>query len=176
MNKLQFQLGRLHELSAVEAEALFRLRQDVFVVEQDCAYPDMDGLDAKAWHFLMRLEGGLDDHPYDRGLIGCCRIFERGVFPPLHEGQVPDEGRSARIGRIAVMEAFRSRGYAAAMIRFAMAFIRQRDLGENIRMAAQKHLVAYYQGFGFQAIGEPYWEDGIEHQDVLLHSDQDLQT
>lgn len=146
-------------LSLEQVEALFRLRQDVFVLEQACPYSDIDGMDPKAWHILCYVEGQL---------AACARLFPAGIFPPLHTFQVPDDGISARIGRIATYPAFRSRGLAGLMVQQGIELIRTRSLGEHVRIAAQEHLVQYYRRFGFEPIGSPYVEDDIPHRDMLL--------
>jgi len=140
-------------------EQMFRLRQNVFISEQQCIYPDLDGWDPKAWHLCAW---------HTDTLAACCRIFPAGVFPPLHDFQVPDDGLSARIGRIVTDNRFRRQGIAGSLVRESLDFIRRETLGQHVRIAAQRHLSAYYAGFGFREIGEPYVEDGIPHTDMLL--------
>jgi len=144
-------------------EQMFRLRQEVFISEQQCIYPDLDGWDPKAWHLCAWAQ----DEPMVV-LAACCRIFPAGVFPPMHDFQVPDDGVSARIGRLVTDARFRRQGLAARLVRESLVFIQRQALGRHVRIAAQRHLSAYYAGFGFREIGEPYVEDGIPHTDMLL--------
>jgi len=160
---IHLQLYPWSALSQDTVEQMFRLRQDVFISEQQCIYPDLDGWDPKAWHMCAWAKEG-----DTKTLAACCRIFPEGVYPPLHDFQVPDDGVSARIGRIVTDARFRRQGIAAAMVREALGFIRREALGKRVRIAAQRHLAAYYAGFGFREIGEPYEEDGIPHTDMLL--------
>jgi ElaA protein len=146
------------QLSVDQVEALFRLRQDVFVVEQQCPYPDLDGFDPQAWHLLAEVEGVL---------AGCCRIFRAGEGPPFHPWQEPDHGLSARVGRFATALAFRGQGYGKPMMVDALAFAAREQLGERCRIAAQRYAEPYYAALGFVPIGQPYTEDGIEHIDMI---------
>jgi ElaA protein len=146
------------ELSLEQVEALFRLRQDVFVVEQQCPYPDLDGFDPRAWHMTVQVEGVL---------AGCCRIFRAGEGPPFHPWQEPDDGLSARVGRFATAGAFRGKGYGLRMMQEALAFAAREKLGSRCRIAAQRYAEPYYARLGFASIGAPYDEDGIEHIDMI---------
>ena len=146
-------------LSADLAEEFFRLRQDVFVIEQNCPYNDLDGWDPKAWHVMCH--AGND-------LASYCRVFAAGVFPPIHPYQEPDDGQSARIGRIVTAAPYRSQGLAARLVQRSFDFIQQNQLGENVRIAAQRHLSNYYGQLGFREIGEPYIEDDIPHIDMIM--------
>ncbi len=126
------------ELEPGTAYSLWRLRQQVFVVEQDCPYPDLDGRDDEptARHLLVD-EGGT--------LVGCLRIL--------------DDGDAARIGRVAVTPSARGRGLADLMMRAALAELE----GRRVRLDAQTGLTRWYAGYGFAATGPVYVEDGIPH-------------
>ena len=120
------------------AYELWRLRQQVFVVEQDCPYPDLDGRDLEddTRHVLL-LE---DDH-----LIGCLRVL--------------DDGGWARIGRVVVAADARGRGLAALMMDQAMAACGDRE----VRLDAQTGLTGFYEAYGFEVTGPEFDEDGIMH-------------
>ena len=120
------------------AYELWRLRQQVFVVEQDCPYPDLDGRDLEdATLHVLLLE---DDH-----LIGCLRVL--------------DDGGWARIGRVVVAPAARGRGLAALMMDQAMAACGDRE----VRLDAQTGLTGFYASYGFEVTGPEFDEDGIMH-------------
>lgn len=120
------------------AYELWRLRQQVFVVEQDCPYPDLDGRDLEdATRHVLLLE--------DEALVGCLRVL--------------DDGDWARIGRVVVAPTARGRGLAALMMDEAMAVCRDRE----VRLDAQTGLIAFYEGYGFEVTGPEFDEDGVMH-------------
>lgn len=126
------------ELAPRLAYELWRLRQQVFVVEQDCPYPDLDGRDLEdTTQHVMLLE--------DERLVGCLRVL--------------DDGDWARIGRVAVAPASRGRGLAALMMDAALALCGDRE----VRLDAQTGLTAFYEGYGFEVTGPEFDEDGIMH-------------
>ncbi|UAL29397.1 GNAT family N-acetyltransferase [Nocardioides rotundus] len=126
------------ELTSREAYALWRLRQDVFVVEQASPYPDLDGrdLDPTTRHLTV--------HDDDR-LAGCLRLV--------------DDGDVLRIGRVAVAASHRGRGVAAALMDAAMARVGDRPC----RLDAQTYLVGFYASYGFAVDGPEFVEDGVPH-------------
>ncbi len=126
------------DLGPETAYGLWRLRQQVFVVEQHCPYPDLDGRDTEpaTRHLLLEDDGTL---------IGCLRVL--------------DDGDAARIGRVVVAPAARGRGHAAVLMREALGLVGDR----RVRLDAQVGLAEWYAGFGFAATGPAYDEDGIMH-------------
>lgn len=127
------------DLDARTAYALWRLRQQVFVVEQQSPYPDLDGRDLEPTtrHVLVS-EGG--------ELIACLRVL--------------DDGSHARIGRVAVTPAARGRGLARDLMAAALAEIGDRE----IRLDAQTGLTEWYAGYGFEINGPEFVEDGVAHR------------
>jgi ElaA protein len=130
------------ELAAAEVHDLARLRQDVFVVEQACPYPDLDGRDTEpgTGHVLMSERGVL---------LGCARVL--------------DDTTTWRIGRVALDRSARGRGLADGLIVAALEHCRSSDPGRDIVLDAQTPLVRWYAGFGFAPDGEEFLEDGIPH-------------
>lgn len=126
------------DLDARAAYVLWRLRQQVFVVEQASPYPDLDGrdLDASTRHLLVE-----DGHE----LVGCLRLL--------------DEGDQARIGRVAVAQSHRGRGVAAALMDRAMELVGERA----VRLDAQTGLREWYARYGFAVDGPEFIEDGVAH-------------
>ena len=118
---------------------VWHLRQQVFVVEQDCPYPDLDGRDLEeaTRHVVL-----LDD---DGSVVGTLRV--------LHDGEW------ARIGRVVVAPSARGRGLAALMMDEAMAVC----VGREVRLDAQTGLTAFYASYGFEVTGPEFDEDGIMH-------------
>jgi ElaA protein len=121
---------------------VWRLRQQVFVVEQDCPYPDLDGRDLEAGtRHVVLLDG---DGP-DQAVLGTLRLL--------------DDGDAARIGRVVVAPAARGRGLAALMMDEAMALCGDRE----VRLDAQTGLAGFYEAYGFEVTGPEFDEDGIMH-------------
>jgi len=127
------------ELPVRTAYDVWRLRQQVFVVEQDCPYPDLDGRDLEdpTRHLVV-----LDD---EDAVIGTLRVL--------------DDGGWSRIGRVVVAPAARGRGLAAVMMDEAMALCGDRE----VRLDAQTGLTAFYEGYGFAVTGPEFDEDGVMH-------------
>jgi len=127
------------ELPVRMAYDVWRLRQQVFVVEQDCPYPDLDGrdLEGPTRHLVL-----LDD---EGAVVGTLRVL--------------DDGGWSRIGRVVVAPAARGRGLAAVMMDEAMALCGDRE----VRLDAQTGLTAFYEGYGFVVTGPEFDEDGVMH-------------
>jgi len=137
-----------HELSATELYLLLRLRCEVFVVEQQCAYLDIDGRDHEAVHLLAF--GGNDR------LSGYLRVF------------APTPGNAAaQIGRIVTAREDRGSGLGRWMVQEALRFIAERHGGVAVKLSAQVYLERFYAGFGFARSSGDYSEDGIPHCDML---------
>lgn len=131
------------ELSAAELYALLRLRQEVFVVEQRCAYADLDGLDAEATH-LWAVDG--------ERVVAYARLFAPGA-----------RGPDAVIGRVVTAASVRRSGVGRALMARAIAAIGERHGAAAIRLGAQAYLQRFYESFGFVRDGDDYLEDGIPH-------------
>lgn len=129
------------ELPARTAYEVWRLRQQVFVVEQDCPYPDLDGRDLEeaTRHVVL-----LDDGP-GTSVLGTLRVL--------------DDGDAARIGRVVVAPGGRGRGLAGLMMDEAMALCGDRE----VRLDAQAGLAGFYGAYGFEVTGPEFDEDGIRH-------------
>ncbi|NPD04915.1 GNAT family N-acetyltransferase [Nocardioides sp. zg-1308] len=126
------------ELPARTAYDVWRLRQQVFVVEQDCPYPDLDGRDLEpTTRHVVLLE--------DDEVVGTLRVL--------------DDGDAMRIGRVVVAPAARGRGLAALLMDEAMRLCGDRA----VRLDAQTGLTAFYAGYGFEVTGPEFDEDGIMH-------------
>ncbi|RYB90245.1 GNAT family N-acetyltransferase [Nocardioides glacieisoli] len=122
---------------------VWRLRQQVFVVEQDCPYPDLDGRDLEpATRHVVLLD---DAHERENAVIGTLRVL--------------DDGDWARIGRVVVAPSARGRGLAAVLMDEAMALCGDRE----VRLDAQTGLTAFYEGYGFEVTGPEFDEDGVMH-------------
>ena len=138
------------DLSPHDVHDLLQLRQSVFVIEQDCLYPDIDGKDPTALHLLARTDDGA-------ALAGALRLFLADV-----------DGGEARIGRIVVEKTFRGTGLGRKLLSAGIEKARSAVPGCAIVLSAQAHLEVFYKSLGFQAESEIYLEDGIPHIDMAL--------
>ena len=146
-----WQLARFRDLSVDDLYEIVRLREAVFIIEQNCPYPDADGRDPLAWHLL-----GWRDGPDGKTLAAYARIFEPGI-----------RYREASIGRIVTSPEVRGTGLGRELMVEALRRTEQMMPGQPIKIAAQRRLEKFYTGFGFNSISEPYEEDGILHIDML---------
>jgi ElaA protein len=134
-------------LSRDQLYGLLRLRSEVFVVEQNCVFQDMDGLDDQAMHLL----GGRAS-----ALIAYVRCFPAGV--------TFDE---ASIGRVVTRQSARGGGLGQVLMAEAIRALVAEWGAQPIRIGAQAHLKDFYQRHGFVDVGKPYVEDGIPHLEMV---------
>jgi ElaA protein len=132
------------DLDVATLYALLRLRVDVFVVEQACPYPELDGRDAEPTALHCWIEDGATP-------VAALRILR-------------DRDGAARIGRVVTAPSARHRGLAAALVRHAL------DLTDPapLVLGAQRHLEEWYRSLGFAVDGSEYVEDGIAHVPMRL--------
>jgi ElaA protein len=148
MPEITTEWRRFGELTVGELYELLRFRQSIFVVEQACAYPDLDGRDQSAWHLLARLAGEL---------IGCLRLTPIAGTPPM-----------VRIGRVAVSPSLRRGGLGRMLMEKALIFCRERFPLQAVALGAQVPLVPFYESFGFATTSEPYDDFGVAHVEMVL--------
>lgn len=147
---MQIELKPFNTLSPDELYALLKLRSEIFVVEQQCIYLDLDGKDTKALHVL-----GWNGND----LCGYCRVFRPG-----------DYFEEASIGRVAVPSEYRGNGYGALLMEFTIKAI-HREMGPcPIALSAQAYLQRFYEALGFKAEGDLYQEDGIPHLRMVFNA------
>jgi ElaA protein len=134
-------------LSRDQLYELLRLRSEVFVVEQNCVFQDMDGLDKRAMH-LLGVRGA--------ELVAYVRCFPAGV--------TFDE---ASIGRVVTRPDARGGGLGHLLMTEAVQALQAEWGAQPIRIGAQAHLKSFYERHGFVDVGKPYVEDGIPHLEML---------
>lgn len=138
----KWKIRRFDALSTVELYQMLRLRSEVFVVEQNCVYQDIDGKDTKSIHLFGEFEGEM---------VAYARLFKPG-----------DYFDAASIGRVVVKEKFRDRKWGHDLMREAIGALA--EIGETaITISAQLYLKKFYESHGFIAVGEDYLEDDIPH-------------
>jgi ElaA protein len=137
------------KLNTYELYAILRLRSEVFVVEQNCVYQDLDNADQMATHFIVEIE---------KQLVACARV--------LHPNPT---NRCWHIGRLCVAETARNKGYAKKLMEETLQFIKERrNTEQRVFLMAQTYLQVFYENYGFQQEGEPFLEDGIPHINMYL--------
>ena len=146
---VEFFYKKFNELTTAELHDIFALRAEVFVVEQDCVYQDIDGKDQASIHVLGVEQGKT---------IAYARILERGLSYKEHNA----------IGRIVVSEAFRSRKIGHELVAFSIEATKKIYPKTTIKISAQAHLKFFYEEHKFQIDGQPYLEDGIPHVGMVL--------
>lgn len=132
-----------HALTTEELYALLQLRSEIFVVEQQCIYLDMDGADALALHVMG----------YEQGkLAAYTRIFRAG-----------DNMELPSIGRVAVQKKFRGQGRGYEIMKASLTAIESEFGEKEVAISAQTYLIEFYNDLGFKKIGDIYLEDDIPH-------------
>ena len=138
------------DLDVVTLQDILRLRQDVFVVEQECVYADLDGRDLEATTVQVWATGATDDGDDPGAVLATLRVLGE-----------PDG--SMRVGRVATARPARGRGLAADLVSAALA------LGDGpFVLDAQTRLEGWYARFGFVRVGEEFLDDGIPHVPMRL--------
>ncbi|MFT6925824.1 MAG: ElaA protein [Psychromonas sp.] len=139
-----------NKLSTTQLYELLRLRGDVFVVEQNCPYPELDGKDnLDKVHHLLGVNNG--------EIIACARLLPAGISYD-----------NVSIGRIATKKTARGNGLGHLLLDNALLQCENLWPGQSIDIGAQQHLALFYQGHGFESISAMYLEDGIPHIDMRL--------
>lgn len=146
-------IKRFDQLTQIELYEILKLRNDIFIVEQNCPYHDIDGYDPQAYHLF-----GKDAEGH---VCGCLRI--------LNPGQTFEE---AAIGRLVVRTDQRHTGIARRMVNRAIAFMQQELSETRIKIEAQEYLLRFYTSVGFQPCSEMFLEDGIPHVVMLYEAEK----
>lgn len=147
---MQIKLKTYEKLTKNELYALLQLRAEVFVVEQNCPYQDVDGKDDKALHVLAY---------NNKNLVGYTRCF-----PPKTYFE------EASIGRVVVKKTHRGQGFARQLMTYSISVVKEHFKTSVVRISAQTYLIDFYAFLGFKTVGEIYLEDGLPHINMLLKS------
>nr|MBS0036700.1 GNAT family N-acetyltransferase [Saprospiraceae bacterium] len=138
------------ELSLEELYGILRLRSEVFVVEQNCPYQDLDNLDQQSIH--------LWENSGDK-IISYSRILQEGILYPGF----------CSIGRVITRQQNRGKGRGRQMMLAAIAYCEENFPCTPIKIMAQTYLIPFYQSLGFQKVGKEFLEDGIPHHYMERH-------
>jgi ElaA protein len=146
--EISFEWRCFEQLSTPELYDLLRFRQSIFVVEQGSPYPDLDGFDQTARHLLLHEAGVLG---------GYLRLAPMPGPPP-----------SVSLGRVALAPHLRGRGLGRTLMDRALRLCRNDYPGRPVVLRAQRHLVPFYQSFGFAVTSEPFDDFGVTHVEMML--------
>jgi ElaA protein len=152
MQSLHWTYKHFSSLTTQELYTILSLRNEVFVVEQNCVYLDSDNKDVDAWHLC----GWKDDV-----LVAYVRILAPGV-----------SYEEASIGRVLTNPAFRKHGYGVELMKVAIEKTLQQFEVEQIKIGAQLYLLNFYSSLGFTQTSEEYMEDGIPHIEMLFDKEK----
>ncbi|PXX27863.1 GNAT family N-acetyltransferase [Arenibacter sp. ARW7G5Y1] len=140
---MKIEIKRFQDLDVSDLYSVLQLRSEVFVVEQDCVYQDMDGRDQLALHIIGNVDGKI---------VAYTRVFKPG-----------DYFKEASIGRVVVRKSERQYGYGFEIMQASIEAIHKNFGVGTIHISAQKYLKKFYTSLGFNMVGEEYLEDGIPH-------------
>lgn len=151
---MKWSLKSFNDLSVEELYRILKARVDVFVVEQACAYPEIDNYDQQSMHLFLQNK---------EEIIAYVRVLPKNI-----------KYEEASIGRVLVVKEHRGHGYAEKIMERAINYI-MTDCGEDtIKIQAQYYLNDFYSSLGFDQITDVYLEDDIPHIDMLLKQNKAL--
>lgn len=147
---INFTTIKFNNLTTDSLYEILRLRQEIFIVEQDCPYLDADGKDQSSHHVL-----GRSDH---QELVAYIRLVPPGIS---YEGY-------SSIGRVVVKENVRKTGCGKKLMQYGIEKCKELYPDMPIKISAQCYLLKFYSDLSFEAIGEAYLEDDIPHQAMVM--------
>ena len=145
---MKIEFNKFNELEGIELYEILKLRSEVFVVEQECCYNDVDGLDIEAIHMRIISDGTL---------VAYLRII------PIHPNY-----NALSLGRVITSMEHRQEGLGKVLLKNAVEYIVTELKEDVITISAQFRLVKFYSEFGFKEQGEIYLEDGIDHIKMIF--------
>ena len=148
--KFEHQVKSFQELSLEEFHDIIALRIQIFIIEQNCPYQEVDGKDKLAHHLFFKNE--MDE------IIAVTRILPHGI-----------SYEEVAIGRVVVHEEYRGTGLGNQLMADSMNFVKDKYGEVPVRLSAQKHLENYYGNHGFKSTGKEYLEDGIPHVEMFYN-------
>ena len=144
---MKLEIKTWEQLSRKEINDIFSLRSEVFIVEQECVYQDVDGRDEKADHVLLVI---------NNKLVGYTRVFNENIY-----------FKEASFGRAVVKKTHRGEGYGHLLVKKSLEHLKK-NKQSPIKISAQSYLKDFYSSHGFLVKGKEYMEDGIPHYAMYL--------
>ncbi len=145
---MKITIHKYQDLTPNKLYEILMLRSEIFVVEQNCAYQDLDNKDQKALHLIVEEKNKI---------IAYTRIFKKGNFL-----------KNSSIGRVLVKKEHRGKDLGKKIMIKSIDQIKKDETEKKIELSAQKYLLKFYFELGFKRIGEEYLEDGIPHVKMIL--------
>jgi ElaA protein len=144
---MDWYIKKFEDLTASELYDLLRERVNVFVVEQNCPYPEVDDKDQSSYHLYAKKNGEV---------VAYTRLLPAGV-----------SYEQAAIGRVLVKESWRKTGLGRELMERSMDFFKNQLKEKEIKLQAQEYAMDFYGSFGFKPVSEVYLEDDIPHVDMV---------
>lgn len=144
---MQFIIKKFDELTTKELYAIAKLRSEVFVLEQQCLYLDLDDKDYESLHLYFKINDEI---------IAYCRILPKNL-----------SFENIGIGRVLTKKTYRKQGIARQLLLKTIDYIHNNLHEDNISIAAQYYLKDFYKSLGFKIVSDIYLDDGIEHINML---------
>lgn len=141
---MEFTVKNFEQLTTDELYELLKLRCAVFVVEQNCAYQDIDGTDKASYHVFAKAEDG--------SIKACLRFYEK-------------DADTVHMGRVITVD--RGTGMGAKLLKAGIAAVKEKTGKKQIYLEAQSYAVGFYEKSGFTVIGEEFLEDDIPHKPMM---------
>jgi ElaA protein len=147
---MEFFIEEFNELTAKQLFEIYKLRSEVFIVEQNCAYQDIDDMDASAKHVML----------FDKDVLAAyARILPPGI-----------SYKEPAIGRVVVKKTFRGKDLGKLLMKQCIDQLQDTYTNSEIVISAQSYLLKFYSDLGFKAEGKEYLEDDIPHTKMRLNS------
>lgn len=147
---MDFTFKHFEDLTLDELYDILQLRAEIFAVEQNCVYNDLDGLDKNATHQFLKINGKI---------VAYSRLLKPGT-------RFPDYS----IGRVVIDQKERGTGLGIKMMEEAKSYVLNEWKANKIKISAQKYLRRFYEDLGFVIVTEEYLEDGIPHYGMLFEN------
>ena len=147
--QVHWEIKSFHELTLQEFHDLIRIRLDIFVVEQNCPYSEIDGMDPVCFHAMGKTEDG--------EIIATARLAPAGTISPEWS-----------IGRVVVKKEYRKFKFGKELMKVSIDYCLKKTEAKTIKIAAQLYLKKFYSDLDFEQISDVYPWDGIEHIDMRL--------
>ncbi|MCK8059715.1 MULTISPECIES: GNAT family N-acetyltransferase [unclassified Fusibacter] len=144
---MHYKIKGFNQLTTKELYDILKLRQDVFILEQACLYPDIDGKDQASYHVLGYMQ---------KDLVAYARILPPGLSYP-----------ETSIGRVVTAASQRGKGLGLGLMTACIDYIDSELKESSIRISAQAYLMEFYQSLGFKQVSQEYLEDDIPHMEML---------
>lgn len=139
----------LETFESLELHKIFKLRIDVFVVEQECPYEEIDNKDIDAMHIYLKNKNDV---------VAYLRVLSPGM-----------SYEEASIGRVLVNKKYRGKGYGRQIMKEGINYCKSHYSG-NIKISAQAYLEEFYKSLGFEKVSDIYLEDNIPHIDMIYYN------